>query len=186
MNKLNICFKGKFFLKNIKFNIHNRFNKLKFIGNPSFEISHRNNLYCLKYNSFSSDENKIESDDIHNDFKPKIKTEINNENVMKTIDEWVKGNDVLIFMKGTREMPRCGFSNYVVQILNFYKIKNVKVVNVLENQLVRESVKEYSNWPTFPQLYVKSNLIGGCDIIREMHDNGTFKELVEREGIATE
>jgi monothiol glutaredoxin len=105
---------------------------------------------------------------------------------MKLIDEWVKSNDCVIFMKGTREMPRCGFSNYVVQMLNFYKIKNVKVVNILENPIVRESVKQYSNWPTYPQLYVKGNLVGGCDIIKEMHANGTFKELVDREGIASE
>ena len=133
----------------------------------------------FKYFSTTSNE------DIHDDFKPKVKQEINDQNVMALIDDWVKNNDVVIFMKGTRDMPRCGFSNFVVQILNFYKIKNVKVVNILENQTVREAVKQYSNWPTYPQLYVKGNLIGGCDIIREMHENGTFKEMADREGIVS-
>ena len=139
----------------------------------------------LKYFS-TTPPTQPDSDDIHSDFKPKFKVEINNENVMKVIDDWVKNNNVVIFMKGTREMPRCGFSNYVVQILNFYKIKEIKVVNILENPLIRESVKQYSNWPTYPQLYVKGSLIGGCDIIKEMNENGTFKELVEREGLASQ
>jgi len=125
------------------------------------------------------------TEDIHDDFRPKVKQEINDQNVMKIIDDWVKQNDVVIFMKGTRDMPRCGFSNYVVQILNFYKIKNIKVINILENQTVRESVKQYSNWPTYPQLYVKGNLVGGCDIIKEMHENGTFKDMADREGISS-
>jgi monothiol glutaredoxin len=138
--------------------------------------------YLKSLKNFStSNSNDAKQDEIHSDFKPKIKQEINDENVLRLIDEWVKGNDVTLFMKGTREMPRCGFSNFVVQILNFYKIKKVKVINILESPLLRESVKQYSNWPTFPQLYVKGNLVGGCDIIKEMHENGTFKELVERE-----
>ena len=140
---------------------------------------------ATNFSKFNFTTKDSESDEIHSDFKPQIKTVINDENVMKVIDDWVNNNDVVIFMKGTREMPRCGFSNYSVQILNFYKIKNVKVVNVLENPLVRETVKKYSNWPTFPQLYVKSQLVGGSDIIKEMHENGTFKELVDREGIAS-
>jgi monothiol glutaredoxin len=102
---------------------------------------------------------------------------------MRLIDEWVKSNEVVLFMKGNREMPKCGFSNFVVQILNFHKIKKVKVINILESALLRESVKKYSNWPTYPQLYIKGNLVGGCDILKEMNENGTFKELVEREGI---
>ncbi len=144
------------------------------------------NYSFLKNTSYTSKPFSTETDDIHSDFKPKVKQEINNENVMKIIDDWVKDNEVVLFMKGTREMPRCGFSNYVVQIMNFYKIKNIKVVNILENPLIRESVKQYSNWPTYPQFYVKGNLIGGCDIIKEMHENGTLKELVEREKLASE
>ena len=186
MNKLSLFVRNKNYLKINKFYKHVNFRNENKVKNNIFIDNLKSNiLFNHRFNRFSTSENKGESEDIHSDFKPKIKTELNKENVMQTIDEWVKNNDVLIFMKGSREMPRCGFSNYVVQILNFYNIKNVKVVNVLENPLIRESVKEYSNWPTFPQLYVKSNLIGGCDIIKEMHENGTFKELVEREGIAS-
>jgi monothiol glutaredoxin len=104
--------------------------------------------------------------DSHSDFKPKVKVEITDDNVVPMIDEWVKNNDCLLFMKGTREMPRCGFSNYIVQILNFYDIKNVKVVNILENPIIREAVKKYSNWPTYPQLYIKGNLVG-TDILNK-------------------
>jgi len=169
------------FLKNlIKTNSNKRilFNQIgAFFTLRNKKLNSSINSNSNKY--FSTDSNE----DIHDDFKPKVKQEINDQNVMKIIDDWVKQNDVVIFMKGTREMPRCGFSNYVVQVLNFYKIRNVKVVNILESQTVRESVKQYSNWPTYPQLYVKGNLVGGCDIIREMHENGTFKEMAEREGI---
>jgi monothiol glutaredoxin len=151
------------------------------VNNLSLLINNKS-LSALSNKYFSSTPTP-EAEDSHSDFKPKVKQEINNENVMKLIDEWVKNNEVVLFMKGTREMPRCGFSNYVVQIMNFYKIKKIKVINILENPIVRESVKQYSNWPTYPQLYVKGNLIGGCDIIKEMHENGTFKDLVEREGL---
>jgi len=160
----------------LKFANFHSIKEFKFLSGVNINLFHSRNFYKNIGKTFTTNE----SDDTHSDFKPKIK-EINDDNVMKVIDDWVNQNDVLIFMKGTREMPRCGFSNYVVQILNFYKIRNIKVVNILENPLVRETVKKYSNWPTYPQLYVKGNLIGGCDIIKEMHENGTFKELVERE-----
>jgi monothiol glutaredoxin len=186
MNKLNTKLLSSNFLKYKIFSKKFSSFSTKFIINKIFSSNKLGTLsfYKAGIHNFTT-ESKPESDDIHSDFKPKIKTEINNENVMKIIDEWVKNYDVVIFMKGTREMPRCGFSNYVVQILNFYNVKNAKVVNVLENPLIRESVKEYSNWPTYPQLYVKGSLVGGCDIIKEMHENGTFKELVEREGITS-
>jgi monothiol glutaredoxin len=137
----------------------------------------------FKFFSAGSDASKPDSEASHSDFQSKTKQDITNENVVKIIDEWVKNNDVVLFMKGNRELPRCGFSNYAVQILNFYGLKNVKVVNILENPLVREEVKKYSNWPTYPQLYVKGSLVGGCDILKEMHENGTLAELLEREGI---
>src|SRR5690606_21564583 len=79
------------------------------------------------------------------------------------IDNEVKANDVVLFMKGTPTVPQCGFSSQVVQILDYLGV-NYKGVNVLENADVREGVKEYSNWPTIPQLYVKGEFIGGCDI----------------------
>lgn len=142
-------------LKYQKFNIFN-INKNKLC---SMDLK---NTQFLKNNKFffTKKENDNDNDDIHSDFKPQTKIEINDDNVMQLVDEWIKNNDVVIFMKGTREMPRCGFSNYAVQLLKFYNIKNVKVVNILENTVVRDAVKKYSNWPTYPQLYVKGNLIG--------------------------
>lgn len=175
MNRLNSALKLRSVLTTLT-----KFNK------NIFAYGTKLNFSFLKNTSYMSKPFSTETDDIHSDFKPKVKQEINNENVMKIIDDWVKNNDVVLFMKGTREMPRCGFSNYVVQTMNFYKIKDIKVINILENPLIRESVKQYSNWPTYPQFYVKGNLIGGCDIIKEMHENGTLKELVEREKLASE
>lgn len=142
------------------------------------------------FKSFSNNPiNNQEDPETHSDFKPKVKQQINDDNVMNLIDEWVKSNDVVLFMKGTKEMPRCGFSNFVIQLMNFYKVfantKTFKVVNILENEEVREAVKKYSNWPTYPQLYVKGNLVGGCDILKEMHENGTLKDLLERENIVS-
>ena len=80
-------------------------------------------------------------------------------------------------MKGTKKMPRCGFSNYVTAILKFYNL-NYKDVNVLDNEQVREAIKAYSNWPTIPQLYVKGQFVGGCDIVKEMHADGSLEELL--------
>ena len=88
----------------------------------------------------------------HSDFEPKVKKQLTDENIIETIDGYVKQNNVCLFMKGTKDMPKCGFSNYLVQVLKFYKITNFKDVNVLESELLRNSVKSYNNWPTFPQL----------------------------------
>lgn len=184
---------NKLFFKSVTGSLKNTENKLFSLSFKNIFTKNNFSLLCASSwrSKYSTNTNSCkcfstETEDTHSDFKPKVKQEINDENVMRVIDEWVKNNDVVLFMKGTREMPRCGFSNYVVQILNFYKIKNVKVINILEGQALREAVKQYSNWPTYPQLYVKGNLIGGCDIIKEMHENGTFKEMVEREGLNQE
>jgi monothiol glutaredoxin len=83
------------------------------------------------------------------------------------IDAEVKSNDVLLFMKGTPQFPMCGFSGQVVQILNYLGVP-YKGVNVLDDMAIRDGIKAYSNWPTIPQLYVKGEFIGGCDITREM------------------
>lgn len=117
---------------------------------------------------------------IDKDFQPKVKKELTEENVISEIDKWVKENKVIVFIKGSKEMPKCGFSNYMIQILKFYKITDFKGVNVLESDIIRKGVKDYSNWPTFPQLYVNGELIGGVDIVKEMHENGSFQELCER------
>ena len=125
----------------------------------SKEIKINHNFIDVNKRNFST-ENSKNDDDSHSDFMPKSKIVITDENVMQIIDEWVKNNDVVLFMKGTREMPRCGFSNYAVQLMKFYNIKDFKVINILEDPIVREAVKQYSNWPTYPQFYVKGNLVG--------------------------
>ncbi len=97
--------------------------------------------------------------------------------VVQQIDEAVKNNDVVLFMKGTPEFPQCGFSQRVAAILAEQDVPFVSV-NVLLNEAVREGIKGYSDWPTIPQLYVKSEFVGGCDIVCEMHESGELKELL--------
>ena len=98
------------------------------------------------------------------------------------IDNEVKTNDVVLFMKGTPTFPQCGFSSQVVQILDHLKV-DYKGVNVLENADVRQGIKDYSNWPTIPQLYVKGEFVGGCDIIREMYQAGELKPFLQGQGV---
>jgi len=98
------------------------------------------------------------------------------------IDNEVKANDVVLFMKGTPQFPMCGFSGQVVQILDHLGV-SYKGLNVLENDELRNGVKAYSNWPTIPQLYVKGEFVGGCDIIREMFSTGELVELFQTKGV---
>ena len=98
------------------------------------------------------------------------------------ISKEIEANEVCLFMKGTPDAPQCGFSMAVTNILKLLEI-NFKSVNVLENQSVREGIKVYSDWPTIPQLYVKNEFIGGCDIIKEMYENGELAKLLETKGI---
>lgn len=102
---------------------------------------------------------------------------------MGQIDKWVKENDIVLFMKGNKKMPRCGFSNYVVQVFKFYGIGDYKDVDVLQDNNLREAVKQYSNWPTLPQVYIKGQFVGGCDILKEMHGDGSLEELLVRENL---
>jgi monothiol glutaredoxin len=95
----------------------------------------------------------------------------------------VKGNDVVLFMKGTPQFPMCGFSGQVVQILDYLGV-SYKGLNVLENDDLRQGIKSYSNWPTIPQLYVKGEFVGGCDIIREMFQAGELQSLLKDKGVA--
>jgi len=99
------------------------------------------------------------------------------DSVTQQIDQVVKNNDVVLFMKGTPDFPQCGFSQRVSAILNSYEIP-FSAVNVLLNNEVREGIKVYSDWPTIPQLYVKAEFVGGCDIISEMHEDGELEELL--------
>ena len=97
---------------------------------------------------------------------------------IETIDKEVKENKVILYMKGDKDMPQCGFSSQVVQVLNLMGIK-FETRNVLEDDYLREGIKQYSDWPTIPQLYVNGEFIGGCDIIMEMYENGDLKTAVE-------
>jgi monothiol glutaredoxin len=99
------------------------------------------------------------------------------------IENEVKGNDVVLFMKGTPQFPMCGFSGQVVQILDYLGVA-YKGLNVLENDDLRQGIKSYSNWPTIPQLYVKGEFVGGCDIIREMFQSGELRSLLTDKGVA--
>ena len=99
-----------------------------------------------------------------------------------SINNEIKSNDVVLFMKGTPDFPMCGFSAATVQVLKDMRIK-FNSVNVLDNDKMREGIKKYSNWPTIPQLYVKEEFIGGCDIVKEMNDNGELLELFRTKGI---
>ncbi|MEM9571782.1 MAG: Grx4 family monothiol glutaredoxin [Pseudomonadota bacterium] len=107
------------------------------------------------------------------------------DDIQTSIDNAVKGNDVLLFMKGTPTFPQCGFSSVVVQVLDYLGIE-YQAVNVLEDQGVREGIKTYSDWPTIPQLYVKGEFVGGCDIIKEMFEAGELKEFMAEKGIEME
>ncbi len=98
------------------------------------------------------------------------------------IENEVKGNDVVLFMKGTPQFPMCGFSGQVVQILDHLGV-SYKGLNVLENEQLRQGIKSYSNWPTIPQLYVKGEFVGGCDIIREMFQAGELQSLLKNKGV---
>ncbi|HWJ74089.1 Grx4 family monothiol glutaredoxin [Mesorhizobium sp. BR1-1-16] len=98
------------------------------------------------------------------------------------IDSEVKSNDVVLFMKGTPAFPQCGFSGQVVQILDYLGV-DYKGINVLADADIRQGIKDYSNWPTIPQLYVKGEFVGGCDIIREMFQAGEIQSFLTEKGI---
>ena len=102
--------------------------------------------------------------------------------IKQFIDNEVKGNDVVLFMKGTPQFPMCGFSAQVIQILDHLGVA-YKGLNVLESDELRDGIKTYSNWPTIPQLYVKGEFVGGCDIIREMFQEGELQTLLTDKGV---
>ena len=95
----------------------------------------------------------------------------------------VESNDIVLFMKGTPAMPQCGFSATVIHILDHVGVK-YKAVNVLADPEIRQGIKDFSNWPTIPQLYVKGEFVGGCDILKEMFENGELRPFLEEQGIA--
>ena len=102
------------------------------------------------------------------------------------VQDWIRktlaANDVVLFMKGTKQMPQCGFSGQVAQILGYVGV-NYKDVNVLEDMGIRDGIKAFTNWPTIPQLYVKGEFVGGCDIVREMFQSGELKTMLAEQGL---
>ena len=104
------------------------------------------------------------------------------DQIKKTIQNHIDANEVCLFMKGTPDAPQCGFSMAVSNMLKILEV-NFKGVNVLEDQSIREGVKTFSDWPTIPQLYIKKEFVGGCDIIKEMYENGELKKMLDVKGV---
>ena len=104
------------------------------------------------------------------------------ENTKNLIQKHIDSNEVCLFMKGTPDAPQCGFSMAVINMLKLLEV-NFKGVNVLEDQSIREGIKTFSDWPTIPQLYVKKEFVGGCDIVKEMYESGELKKVFDNKGI---
>ena len=102
--------------------------------------------------------------------------------IKKKIEEYINTNEVCLFMKGTPDAPQCGFSMAVSNMLKILEV-NFKGINVLEDQNVREGIKIFSDWPTIPQLYIKKEFVGGCDIVKEMYENGELKKTLKDKAI---
>lgn len=107
-----------------------------------------------------------------------------NNPVFDQIRHDISNNDVVLYMKGTAAFPQCGFSAAVVQVLNHMGVK-YKTVDVLTDPAVREGIKQFSNWPTLPQLYIKTQFVGGCDIVREMYQSGELLDMLQKNGVPT-
>ncbi|KAG2257943.1 hypothetical protein Bca52824_077237 [Brassica carinata] len=148
--------------------IINKPHSLRFASKPTASLAVRSNLIKLK--PASSRAAKFRCSASSSALTPQLRD---------TLEKLVNSEKVVLFMKGTRDFPMCGFSNTVVQIL-----KNLNVpfedVNILENEMVRQGLKEYSSWPTFPQLYIGGEFFGGCDITLEAFQSGELQEVVER------
>jgi monothiol glutaredoxin len=104
------------------------------------------------------------------------------DQVKNIIEKYIDSNEVCLFMKGTPDAPQCGFSMAVSNMLKILEV-NFKGINVLEDQSIREGIKTFSDWPTIPQLYIKKEFVGGCDIIKEMYENGELKKVLDNKGI---
>ena len=105
-----------------------------------------------------------------------------NDQIKNLIQNHIENNDVCLFMKGTPDAPQCGFSMAVSNILKILEV-NFKGINVLEDQSLREGIKVFSDWPTIPQLYIKEEFVGGCDIVKEMYESGELKKVFDNKGI---
>jgi monothiol glutaredoxin len=125
-----------------------------------------------------------ESDDA---FKPvqhkSTSSTTDSQSVRIKIENTIKNNDIVLYMKGIPSAPQCGFSNQAVRILNQHGL-NIHGVNILEDQVMRQAMKDFSKWPTFPQIYIKGEFVGGCDILTQMHTNGELKTLLQTHGLS--
>jgi monothiol glutaredoxin len=108
-----------------------------------------------------------------------------NDLMMQELDKLIQSKDIVLFMKGNAAFPQCGFSAVVVGILKKYNLQFTSI-NILEDQELRQGVKEYSDWPTFPQLYIKQEFIGGCDIVKELESSGELRELLVKHNLIAE
>jgi monothiol glutaredoxin len=106
------------------------------------------------------------------------------QEIQSWIKEQVSGNDVVLFMKGTKDFPQCGFSGRVAQILSYLGV-SYKDINVLADENVREGIKVYTNWPTVPQLYIKGEFVGGADIVTDMFQSGDLQTMLSEKGVAS-
>lgn len=103
--------------------------------------------------------------------------------IFDRIEKETKNNDVVLYMKGSAAFPQCGFSAFVVQVLSQLGV-TFKDINVLEDSEIRQGIKDYADWPTIPQLYIKGEFVGGCDIVREMYEHGELQQMLDENGIA--
>lgn len=145
---------------------------------------------CRMFSAQSKNEDiPVDAEHSDKDFQPKIRkgnedsdsSTKTDDQIREQIHEWVQKNRVVLFMKGTPQMPMCGYSRYVVETLKFYQIRDYKAVDVLKDQNLKRVIKEFSDWPTFPQLYVNGSLVGGKDIIEDMHKDGSLKDVLSKE-----
>lgn len=141
----------------------------------------------IRTDAFLTSTRKLSGSGSHDDFARKIKKVVPEgmDEVLKMIDSQVKENDVMLYMKGTPSQPQCGFSSQAVRILNAVGV-DFSSVNVLEYNSIRDGIKVYSDWPTVPQLYVKGEFIGGCDIMTGMFTNGELEKLMKEKKVSTE
>ncbi|MFT4718734.1 MAG: monothiol glutaredoxin [Rickettsiales bacterium] len=107
---------------------------------------------------------------------------MNNDTAFKAIESQIQNNNIVLYMKGTKEMPQCGFSSAVSKILNNLQLQ-YETVDVMNNPETREAIKKYTDWPTIPQLYIKGEFVGGFDIVKEMHKNGDLQALLQEKGL---
>ncbi|KAK7325214.1 hypothetical protein VNO77_29372 [Canavalia gladiata] len=129
--------------------------------------------YGMRYfNTVSNDP------DTHDDFKPANKLENSNISLAKIVEQDVKDNPIMLYMKGVPDFPQCGFSALAVRVLKLYDVP-LSARNILEDPELKSAVKAFSNWPTFPQIFIKGEFVGGSDIILNMHQTGELKEKLE-------